>query len=89
MEEMRECTHQPKINQLSRSLITHAQTHSKEKAERQCSQLASLRTSIMLECPSAQHLRTQPSTSTHQSCSVFNKLYDARKPDEVVRSKIL
>jgi hypothetical protein len=103
VEEMRECTHKPKINKLSRSLITERDAErerskneesSLERLERKrlSKNLSSIRSSILIESkhshpPPLQECRNDPNISKSNS-SVFEKLYK-RRLDEISRSKIL
>lgn len=51
IQEMRECTHHPKINKLSRSLITQRESHSREHSHnhRHSRNIESVRSSILID----------------------------------------
>ncbi len=97
---MRECTYQPKINKLSRSLVSERDAE-RRRMQEDCSQemavpgrlpkeLHSVSSSILIESKQSrtpQQLRKESSITKNDS--VFSKLYEHRGPGEISRSKIL
>lgn len=97
-EELRECTHKPSINKLSRSLVSERDI-SLPRNEKQSVQahtpvlsskdVYSMRSSIIVD------LKSPPNQSQHEErllrsgSDVFLKLYENRRHDEITRSKIL
>jgi hypothetical protein len=99
---MRECTHQPKINNLSRSLVTERDAERQRVLQEDYSQergpperlppkeLPSVSSSILIESKQSRTpLQPRKDSSISKNNSVFSKLYEQRGPGEISRSKIL